>query len=469
MEIIKSWILDQVGILSIQEDLYSILGNHSSPAITVLFSGKFEDLSNHVKNSESQQYPDILFVVCDGSEVRSTTKILKRIRFDYKEIPIIAIVHECSPGTVDKYLSTGISGFVNTPISEARIFSAVDRVINNYRYKLSLTQTLYREFGLKQIIGEHPTFCKTLSRIPILADYNINVLLCGETGTGKELFARAIHYLSNRAGMPFVPINCGALPVELVESELFGHVKGSYTGATTTKPGLVEAAANGTLFLDEVDCLPLVSQVKILRLLEECEYRPVGSTASKKVNIRILAATNTKIEKAVTEGRFRSDLYYRIKVAKLDIPPLREHSSDIPLLTRHFLKIFSQKYSRPVTGLTDSAMSHLCQYDWPGNIRELKNVIEQAVIFANTSRLSIQDINLPVSDDGYEVESMKKAKARAVEKFERGYIEMMLIANQGNVSKAARCAGKHRRAFWELITKHKVDVNNIRAMSKPFL
>jgi two-component system response regulator GlrR len=291
------------------------------------------------------------------------------------------------------------------------------------------------------------------------------VLLLGETGTGKELFARAVHYLSRRRSKPFVPVNCAALPVDLVENELFGHERAAFTGATTSEPGLIAEAEGGTLFLDEVDSLPLAAQAKLLRFLETREYRRLGSPQLRRGDLRIVAATNGALEQAVAGGRFRRDLYYRLNVVQLLLPPLRDRVDDVPLLARYFLDRYAREFERPLVAFTPEAMHRLLAYAWPGNVRELENTVQRAAILAEgrDGLVTSRDIELPDDSEPEQLESFKTAKRRAVADFERRYVEATLALCLGNVSRAARTARKDRRSFWALVKKHGIDVHRYRA------
>ncbi len=290
------------------------------------------------------------------------------------------------------------------------------------------------------------------------------MLITGATGTGKELCARAIHYLSPRAGQPFVPVNCGAIPVELVENELFGHERGAYTGAAHAQHGLIHEARGGTLFLDEIDCLPLMAQTKLLRFLQDHEYRPLGSARVRRADVRVIAASNVDLEEAVREGRVRRDLYYRLNIIQLVLPPLRERREDIPLLARHFLAEYAAEFDRPAADISPDAMQALVSYDWPGNVRELEHTIERAVMLCGAEVLGGGDIVLP-GRGGAADESFRQAKARVVADFEKSYVEHLLVSHEGNISGAARAAHKNRRAFWQLIRKHRIDVRRFKQHS----
>ncbi|MDA8018110.1 MAG: sigma-54 dependent transcriptional regulator [Thermoanaerobaculia bacterium] len=314
------------------------------------------------------------------------------------------------------------------------------------------------------MIGRSPTFVQEIQKIELVSTCDVGVLICGETGTGKELVARAIHYLSSRHKSSFLPVNCGAIPSELAENEFFGHSQGAFTGAGNARPGLVEEADRGTLFLDEVDSLPLLVQTKLLRFLQDGSYRRLGSTRERASDVRLIAATNTDIQEAVDRGKLRQDLYYRLNVVAINLPPLRDRPEDIPLLIRHFLHRYSQELKRPICEFDDEGMAALVQYDWPGNVRQLQHVVQRAVVLAgDCERIPWHDSLLPGNEESVEVEPFKQAKAKVVESFERSYVEKMLAAHYGNISRAAHAAKKNRRAFWELIRKHKIDVGRFAA------
>ena len=322
-----------------------------------------------------------------------------------------------------------------------------------------LAQKLKERLGLRHLIGESSAFLAVVQKIPEIARYKATVLLTGETGTGKEVCVRAIHYLSPRATKPLVPVNCGAIPVDLVENELFGHECGAFTDATVAQSGLIHEADGCTLFLDEVDCLPLLAQVKLLRFLQERQYRPLGSTKTRTVDVRVIAATNVDAEAAVRTGKLRRDLYYRLNTLPLLLPPLRERRKDVLLLARHFLTKYTHEYGKPVTGFSAEAVQKLLLYHWPGNVRELEHIVERAVILTAHVVISAADLGLPTAD---EVESFHQAKAKVITQFERDYIQGLLVAYQGNIARAARAAQKNRRAFWQLLRKHHIDAQRFK-------
>jgi two-component system response regulator GlrR len=320
----------------------------------------------------------------------------------------------------------------------------------------SAAQALKRKAGLGHILGRSRAIQQLRRQIEIVSSCKVSVLICGETGTGKELAARAIHYLSDRAGGPFVPVNCGAIPDSLFENELFGHVKGAYTDAHLLQTGLVQEAQGGTLFLDEIGAVSPYNQVKLLRLLQDSEYKRLGDAQIRTVNVRIVAATNNDLQGLIKEGVFREDLYYRLDVVSLRIPPLRERAEDIPLLVEHFLHKYAAEYGKAIQGLSDDAMTALLQYPWPGNVRELENRLQNMILMApgpvidlETVRVSQLSASQPCTSG-----SFRAAKKRTVESFEKAYLAQLLAHHGGDVASAAREAGKSRTGLWNLIRKH---------------
>jgi DNA-binding NtrC family response regulator len=310
------------------------------------------------------------------------------------------------------------------------------------------------KIGLRQIIGASPLLLRQLERLPRFARCDATVLISGESGTGKEIFARALHYLSPRAGRPFVPVNCGALPDNLMESEIFGHKRGAFTGAATDQPGLIHEAEGGTLFLDEIDGLTRTAQVKLLRFLQDGEYRQVGSQQLAHADVRIVAATNADCGQLVRAGSFREDLFYRLNVLSLALPALRERRGDIVLLADHILETHAAGANAPPKKLSLAALNGLLGHSWPGNVRELENVLTRALVLCDRDTIELSDLNLP--DDGA-IEaglSFQQMKSRVVQRFEHDFLETVLGAHDGNITHAARAVKKNRRAFWELLRKH---------------
>jgi len=306
------------------------------------------------------------------------------------------------------------------------------------------------------MVGRSAVFLQQVKKLALFARCDADVLILGETGTGKEVFAQAVHYTSARAGKPFIALNCGAIPHELIENELFGHARGAYTTAHSARSGLVREAQGGSLFLDDIDCLTLMTQPKLLRFLQEREYRPVGANSLLRADVRVITASNRDLSALAMRGQFRQDLYYRLNVLSFVLPPLRERREDISELTLYFLRQFARRFNKPVEGFTPAALRKLLLHTWPGNVRELQHVVERGVLLAAGTVLDSEDIDVGSADEGREVELFQAAKARVIQRFERHYIESLLSSTQGNVADAARAAGKHRRAFFELIRKHRI-------------
>jgi two-component system response regulator GlrR len=359
-------------------------------------------------------------------------------------------------------LKNGAADFITPPLKEIDILPRIWRLLEGKTNEETLTLKLKKKLGLKQMVGESVPFLEEIKKIPIVASCDAGVLISGETGTGKELCARAIHYLSPRSSEPFVPFNCGAIPTDLMENELFGHVQGAFTGAATPQPGLISEADAGTLFLDDVDCLTLLSQVKLLRFLQEKEYRQLGSAKVCQADVRVISATNTDLETAVEKGKLRQDLFYRLNVIPVALPALRDRREDIPLIARHFLNKYSIEFDKQLSGFASKALQTLMLYDWPGNVRELEHVVERAVLFCDHRVIRESDICLPNNKSTKCKMTFKQAKAEVISRFEKDFINKLLHTHQGNITRAAQSAKKNRRAFWELIRKHQIDVRTFK-------
>jgi len=340
---------------------------------------------------------------------------------------------------------------------------------------------LKREFALGQILGNSKAIKNLKENLIRISSCNANVLITGESGTGKELVARAIHYLSDRKENPFVPVNCGAIPENLFENELFGHTKGAYTDASFQQYGLVKEAEGGTLFLDEIGTVNPFIQTKLLRLIQESEYRPLGYSKNIKANIRLLAATNVDLHHLVDKNIFREDLFYRLNVVPFHIPPLRERKGDISILIKHFIKKYSREYNKAVIEIPKVVMNVLVSYPWPGNIRELENKIQQLVVMSTSSVINAKDIQLtlkePISKElviehlnavkekiinKSEIESFNVAKKKVNDLFEKTYLTQLLSMYKGDMVSASKKAGKSRTAFWNLLKKQNLSPKQFR-------
>jgi len=314
------------------------------------------------------------------------------------------------------------------------------------------------------LVGQSPAHEKLLACLHRVAPTDVEVLLTGPTGVGKELYARLLHRLSHRSASAFVPVNCGALPTDLFENELFGHVGGAFTGARPRTEGLVVEADRGTLLLDEVDSLAPSSQVKLLRLIQEKEYRPLGESRTRRADIRIVAATNADLQAAVREGRFREDLFFRLRVVPIAVPPLRERREDIPALLSTFIAHYAKAYGLPPVKLTREALARLRDYSWPGNVRELENCVRYLTCLRPAGPVDAAELPLLENDeppprfDELDLTGLplRDAKRELVSRFEREYLERALRRSGGNIARAARQSGKARRAFFELMRKHGV-------------
>jgi DNA-binding NtrC family response regulator len=416
------------------------------------------DLTNAIASCQ----PDLIILVLSACNFKQAQALIPSVRKKYPGLPIVVTAEKCRPDDFYSLLKLGATDFITPPLQNRDILPRLWRLLAHQRKQDTLTYRLKEKLGLKQLIGESLPFLDEIKKIPTVAKCDANVLILGETGTGKDLCARAIHYLSPRAAKPYVPFTCGAVPTELMENELFGHVQGAFTGASTAQSGLIGTADSGTLFLDDIDCLPPVSQAKLLRFLQEKEYRQLGSAKLCQADVRVIAATNTDLESAVDEGKFRQDLYYRLNIIPLMLPALRDRAEDIPLLARHFLSKYANDHEKHLTGFESDAMKTLMLYDWPGNVRELEHVVERAVLFSEHSLIRQIDICLPRKKAATCNMSFKDAKAEVVNKFEKSYIEKLLFSYQGNITRAAQAAQKNRRAFWQLIRKHKIDVQSFK-------
>jgi DNA-binding NtrC family response regulator len=406
--------------------------------------------------------PDLMFLVLSSCLLNKAEALFQSVKKGFSELPIILAVDACKPDAMFSLLKLGAADFITPPLKEIDILPRIWRLLERKTPEETLTLRLKKKLGLKQLVGESQIFLEETRKIPIVAKCDASVLISGETGTGKEMCARAIHYLSPRTNKPFIPFNCGAIPTDLMENELFGHVQGAFTGASTPQSGLIREANNGTLFLDDIDCLALNSQVKLLRFLQEKEYRQLGSAKIWQADVRVIAATNTDLEAAVEKGRLRHDLFYRLNVIPISLPALRDRREDIPLIACYFLNKYTNEFDKQLTGFTSKAMQNLMLYDWPGNVRELEHVVERAVLFSEQTLIREIDIILPQQKAPACKASFKEAKANVINEFERNYIEKLLNAYQGNISKAAQGAQKNRRAFWQLIRKHQIDVQSFR-------
>ena len=400
-----------------------------------------------------------------------------------RKSPQTAVIIMTAYGSIESALEAtrkGAFDYVTKPFRKERILHVIEQALNWQRLhkeNILLRQKLEEKSSFPALVGSSPAMRSLLDHIEKVAKTSATVLITGDSGTGKELVARALHSQSLRSGQPFIPIDCSTIPESIIESELFGHVKGSFTGAIRNKKGIVEDANGGTLLLDEIADLSPAMQVKLLRLLQEGEYKAVGSNTISKVDIRFIAATNQNLSEKIREGEFREDLYYRLNVINIHLPALSERREDIPLLANHFLEKYNSMYSKNVKRISDELMQYLLGRDWPGNVRELEHLIERGVIMAAGDTLESSDLREPGPvqksscpqdlSQFSELFSMpfKKAKDKLIDQFQAEYISSVLSRNDGNVSQAARESGLKRQYLHRLIRETHLDSKSFKKNS----
>jgi len=404
--------------------------------------------------------PDVVVLrLGNGDDI---VKLVASCRNAWSRAAILAVVcpglnHSTKPFAT---VLNSVDDFLSCPFAERELLFRIGRILQTgAAARASARQGIRIGSRIVPIIGESQSFQRLVKKISLLAECRDTVLISGETGTGKEVFSRAIHYQSGRRGKPFVPVNCGALPDHLFENELFGHVKGAFTDASSTEKGLIGEAEGGTLFLDEIDTLSQAGQVKLLRFLQDGEYRPVGSARFVNADVRVIAATNADLMKRVDAKQFREDLFYRLNSLSLCIPPLRDRIEDVGPLTSHFLNRYAREHGQEAQAISAAAMNKLMTYTWPGNVRELESVITRALTFTRAPTLQAADIELAAepADGGPRSNSLREAKIKTIANFERRYLAGLLAQHLGNVTHAAKAAGKERRSFQRLLRKHNLD------------
>lgn len=406
-------------------------------------------------------------VVARASAQESFAGLYALIRRHWPEVPLLAVFCRDWNGLEDtvRCLNDGIDDFLRCPFGKEEMTARLRRLFAYGNHYLHAEQGTERPWQPDTMIGRSPKFLQVLDRLKNISLSEATVLLHGETGTGKEVFGRAVHYLGPRKSHAFIPVNCGSLPDHLFENELFGHVKGAYTDASSSEHGLLRAAEGGTIFLDEVDSLSMGAQVKLLRFLQDHEYRPLGSSVSLTANVRVVAATNANLRGLVEAKAFREDLFYRLNILSLRIPPLRDRPDDIPLLADYFLRRFRPPGQPTALRFSSAVIQKLLSHNWPGNIRELEGVIYRAVVLCPNPVVGAADIDLNLDQpEEFAVaqSSLREAKQTVVESFERLYLIGLLDNHGGNVSHAAREAGKERRAFQRLVKKYNLNREEFR-------
>ena len=386
---------------------------------------------------------DIILPGVDGIEM------LTRVRRELSDQIFIVMTAYASIETAIRALRAGAYDYIMKPIMHEEIKQVVRNALRQKHLQIEnvlLKREIGKNYDFSSIIGKSPSLKVIIDEVKKIADTKSNVLLLGETGTGKELFARVIHNSSSRREMPFVPINCSVIPENLLESELFGHLKGSFTGAVTSKKGLFEEADGGTIFLDEIGDINPYFQIKLLRVLEDQMIRPVGGTKAVKVDLRIIAATNKDLEISVKDGGFREDLFYRVNTITLRIPSLRERKVDITLLIRHFLTKYSLELQKHISEIDDEALSRMINYPWPGNIRELQNVIERAILLADDGRINAANLPEAIKGGGTFQETSLEKKL-SIEDYTKAFI--MKYQTSHNEQQLASMLGITRKSLWE--------------------
>jgi two-component system response regulator GlrR len=379
-------------------------------------------------------------------------QLFEAIHRQHPGLPVIILTaHGTIPDAVNA-TERGVFGFLTKPFDSQELLQKVAAAVS-----LTGDNPLAEFSGAGEwregLITRSPKMEDLLRQAKMVADSDASVLIYGESGTGKELLARAIHRASRRSERPFVGVNCGAIPGELLESELFGHARGAFTGAVQAHKGLFQAADGGTLFLDEIGDMPLPLQVKLLRVVQEGEVRPVGSTQAIPVDVRVISATHRDLDAQKAAGLFREDLYYRLNVVALHLPPLAERREDIPLLAAHFLRKLAERYRKAVPTLSPDAMALLVAAPWPGNVRQLLNLLEQAVALTTTDVIPATTVQNALKEDAAALIPFEEAR----KSFERDYLVRLLKITGGNVTQAAQMAKRNRTEFYKLLQRHRLE------------
>ncbi len=388
--------------------------------------------------------------------------LMEELHVTCPRMPVIILTAHGSIESAVEAMKRGAYTYLTKPFDARELALHIERALENCRLTSEITRLkglLAERYDFANIVARSEKMQRVLEVVSRIAENDSTVYLHGESGTGKEVIARAIHLASGRRDQPFVAINCAALPESLLESELFGHEKGAFTGAIRSSKGLLAQAQGGTILLDEIGDMPLSIQAKLLRVLQERQFYPVGGEWPIEVDVRVIVATNKNLEELVKQSLFREDLYYRIHVIPIPLPPLRERTEDIPLLAESFLKKFSQRMKKNVRGFSPSAMQRLMLHDWPGNVRELENTIEYAVA------MTVQDViteGLILPAKSRDAEEPVKSFKEARNAFESSYLAHLLELTQGNVSSAAALAGKYRADFYNMLKKHRINPGDFK-------
>ncbi|MDR3196625.1 MAG: sigma-54 dependent transcriptional regulator [Planctomycetaceae bacterium] len=420
------------------------------------------------------RYFDVIITDLMLERQDSGIEILKAVKQFSEETEIIVVTGHNSVKIAVEAMRQGAFNYLQKPLDLQQLRTITERAGESSRLRRinrELTQRLDEKFGFTGVLGNSPEMLAVIERLKRVATTDATVLIQGETGTGKELFAQSIHQNSPRKNKPFVALNCGALSEHILESELFGHVKGAFTDASSDRLGKFEYANGGTIFLDEVGDMPMPTQIKLLRVLENSEVTRVGSNTTIKINVRILSATNRNLEEAVASGSFRQDLYHRLKVVTIRIPPLRERSVDIPVLLDHFLKQFAKRYGKTIKGITPAARKILFNFDWPGNVRQLRNVAESMIVVDYDGLIDRDDLpeeiggilmlpnsaEVAVSDKTWNVDGLRGLRelvGKPLTEIERIFIMETLQSVAGNREEAAQILGIGERTLYRKIKEY---------------
>jgi two-component system response regulator HydG len=411
-------------------------------------SSGFEALEKLEKNPFQVMFVDIKMPGMDGIE------LLEKVKQEYPDTIVIIITAYGSIESAVKAMRIGASDYLLKPFKPDQLSLVMERIsqqeklVSEYKYLKGRLEKITR---FENIIGQSAAIERVFSIIPEVAQSNSSILLVGETGTGKELVAKAIHAKSHRCHLPFIPINCGSIPDSLLESELFGHQKGAFTGATHARKGFLEVVSGGTLFLDEVGEISPKMQVDLLRVLEEKKITSIGSREPVDIDFRLISATRQDLERGIADGTFREDFYYRINVIKIEIPPLRDRKEDIPILLEHFIEKYSHETTSQIDRATPKAVEFLKQYDWPGNVRELENAVERAVVLSKSRTLGAEDFSFLQSP------TPALSSPLSLRDMEKRYIQQLLEENQWNVSKTAKVLEINRVTLHKMINRYKLE------------
>ena len=378
--------------------------------------------------------------------------LLNEIHTDNPLLPVIMLSGQAEIPDAVKAMHLGVSSFLTKPVDKQALLDTIKDNMPRARDPDRLSKLS------GNIVFESKAMADIMEMADLVAETDVSVLVTGPTGSGKEVIARTIHMSSKRKDKPFIAVNCGAIPEQLLESELFGHEKGAFTGANTRHEGLFQAANGGTIFLDEIGDMPLSLQVKLLRVLQDFEVRPVGSTKTFPIDVRVISATHRNLEEAVANGDFREDLYYRIKVVPLDIPDLMDRSEDIPVLAEHFLERFAAQNNAEQKSFSADAMKYLEKMSWPGNVRQLINVVELCATLSKTKSIALALVKKAIQDKPTEIQTLKEAK----QEFEKKYLLSVLRITHGHVANAARIAGRNRTEFYKLLNQYNIEPDQFR-------